>query len=174
MVVVASQRLRQALRIETGQGIDQLAGGGTGRIAPAHHGIDVVIGARTVPAFAPGPLHPIARPRKQMPAPVQAGRLGPGIQIQFLIAGLVQLAHHGHQTRMRHAVGRRAAKQNRFAIGKLHVVGRQVQVQGPRFAAETGGNPARQQIDGRDHTVTSVAVKNDGTGSERFHTESGR
>jgi len=87
-----------------------------------------------------------------------------------LVARLVQFAHHGHQARVRHAVGRCAAKQDRLAIGELHVVRGQVQVQGARLAAETGRDPARQQIDGRDHPVTAVAVKNDGAGSERFHT----
>src|SRR5450830_247371 len=71
---------------------------------------------------------------------------------------------------MRHAVWRRAAEQDRFSIGKLYVVRRQIQIQRARLATETGGDPARQQIDGRDYTVTAVAMKNDGAGSERFHT----
>nr|GEU28305.1 hypothetical protein [Tanacetum cinerariifolium] len=169
VVVVAAQRLRQSLRVEFGQRVDQLLGGGAGIIAPAHHGIAVVVGAGAVPALAPRPLHPVAFAGEQMPAPVQARRLGPRVQIQLLIAGLVQRAHHGHQPRVGHAVGRRAAETDRLAIGKLHLVGGQVEVERARLAAEAGGDPARQQIDGRDHAIAAMAMKNNSSGSKRFH-----
>jgi hypothetical protein len=60
----------------------------------------------------------------------------------------MQLAHHRHQARVRHAVRRGAAEQDGRAIGMLHFVGGQVQVQGAHLTAEARRNPARQQVDG--------------------------
>jgi len=75
---------------------------------------------------------------------------------------------------VRHAVGRGAAEQDGFAVRELHFVGGQVQVQGARLAAEAGGNPSSQQVDGRDDAIAAVAVEDHGAGCERFHGVAGQ
>jgi hypothetical protein len=75
---------------------------------------------------------------------------------------------------MRHAVGRRAAEQDRFAVGVLDFVGGQVEVERTRLVAETRGNPAGQQVDVGDDAIAAMAVENNGSRCNGFHLGSGQ
>src|SRR5450830_337145 len=79
MIFIAPQGLSQTLRVKLRQGFDQILSAGAGYISPAKNRIEVVIGTRSIPAFAPGPLNPMARTGEQMPTPVQTRGLRPTI-----------------------------------------------------------------------------------------------
>src|SRR5450830_1927410 len=104
-----------------------------------------------------------------MPAPVQSRWFWPAIQIETLITGRVQLLHHRHQACMRHAVRRCTTKQNRCAVSMLHLIRRQIQVERTYFAAKPCSDPAGQQIDGDDHAIAAITVKNNSAWSNRYH-----
>ena len=56
-----------------------------------------------------------------------------------------------------------------LAIGVLHLVAREVQVERALLAAEAGRDPAGQQVDVSDHAIASMAVENDGARCDGFH-----
>ena len=72
MLLILAQRLRQSFGIESRQRVDQFIGRRTGRVAPSHHRIENIIRPRSIPAFAPWALEPVAASREKMPAPVQS------------------------------------------------------------------------------------------------------
>ena len=105
---------------------------------------------------------------EQMPAPVHTGWFGPRVQVEPLIAQVVQVAHHGHEARVRHVVGGGAPKQDRLTIGVLQGIGRKAQIEGSVLVAEASAYPPRHEIDRCQHPVAAVRVKDDGTGRERL------
>ena len=58
---------------------------------------------------------------------------------------------------------------DRLAVGVLHFVGGQVEVERAQLAAEARRDPAGQQVDRNDHAIAAIAVKDDGAGSDRLH-----
>ena len=87
----------------------------------------------------------------------------------IVLTGAMQVAHHFHQPRMRHARRRLDPEQYGFAVGMLDLVGRQVQIQRAALGAEASRDPPGQQVDRGDHAIAAIAVKDNGSGSDGFH-----
>ena len=172
VVGIAAERLRETFRIVGRERVDQLVGRGAGTVAPTHDRIEVVVGARAVPPRPQRTIDPeaaaVATAREQVPAPVQARRLRPRVEVEALVAGAVEGPDHRHQARVRHVVGSRPPEQDRRAVGMRDPVVAQRQVQRVDLVAEARADPAGQQVDAGQHAVAARRMEDDGAGSKGF------